>query len=57
MLNTLFNLIKRPDGHQRQVILAGCVMFAQYNGPETVESELLPQCWEQVGHMTSIEIQ
>lgn len=48
MLSTLFNLIKRPDERQRQMILTGCVMFAQYNGSERVEEELLPQCWEQV---------
>lgn len=48
MLHTLFNLIKKPDGLQRQMILAGCVMFASHNGPEQVENELLPQCWEQV---------
>lgn len=24
-------------------------MFAQYNGPQKVEEELLPQCWEQIG--------
>ena len=48
MLNTLFNLIKKPDSLQRQMILTGCIMFAQYNGPERVEEELLPQCWEQV---------
>ena len=49
LLNTLFNLIKRPDELQRQMILTGCIMFAQYNGPQKVEEELLPQCWEQIG--------
>ena len=34
----------------RQMILTGCVAFAQHVGPERVESELLPQCWEQITH-------
>ncbi len=33
----------------RQMILTGCVAFAEHVGPTRVESELLPQCWEQVG--------
>lgn len=56
MLNTLFNLIKRPDELQRQMILAGCVMFAQHNGPEKVEEELLPQCWEQVCRLSCLDV-
>ena len=48
LLNILFNLIKRPDVEQRQMILTGCVAFAQYVGPQRAEAELLPQCWEQV---------
>ncbi|XP_067935732.1 RAB11-binding protein RELCH homolog isoform X2 [Watersipora subatra] len=48
MLSTLFNLIKKPDRLQREMILTGCIMFAQYNGPGRVEEELLPQCWEQI---------
>ena len=32
----------------RQVIMSGCVAFAKLNGPTLVESELLPQIWEQV---------
>ena len=31
------------------MILTGCVAFAEHVGPTRVESELLPQCWEQVG--------
>ena len=34
----------------RQMILTGCVAFAQHVGPTRVETELLPQCWEQVGN-------
>ena len=30
------------------MILTGCVAFAQHVGPQRVETELLPQCWEQV---------
>ena len=30
------------------MILAGCVAFARYVGATRVETELLPQCWEQV---------
>ncbi|ELT88848.1 hypothetical protein CAPTEDRAFT_190660 [Capitella teleta] len=50
LLNILFNLIKRPDAEQRQMILTGCVAFAQHVGASRVESELLPQCWEQISH-------
>ncbi|XP_038050849.1 RAB11-binding protein RELCH-like [Patiria miniata] len=50
LLNLLFNLIKKPDEEQRQVILSGCVAFAKYVGPERAEAELLPQCWEQITH-------
>ncbi|KAL7984564.1 hypothetical protein Chor_003134 [Crotalus horridus] len=34
----------------RQMILTGCVAFAQHVGPTRVEAELLPQCWEQINH-------
>ncbi|XP_060755837.1 RAB11-binding protein RELCH homolog isoform X2 [Neoarius graeffei] len=50
LLHILFNLIKRPDDEQRQMILMGCVAFAQHVGPTRVEVELLPQCWEQINH-------
>ena len=32
----------------RQVIMSGCVAFAKMSGSTRVESELLPQMWEQV---------
>ncbi|ELW71258.1 hypothetical protein TREES_T100020246 [Tupaia chinensis] len=48
LLHILFNLIKRPDDEQRQMILTGCVAFARHVGPTRVEAELLPQCWEQI---------
>ena len=50
LLNLLFNLIKRPEVEQRQMILLGCVAFARHAGASRVESELLPQCWEQLAH-------
>ena len=50
LLNLLFNLIKRPDSDQRPMILLGCVAFARHAGAARVETELLPQCWEQIGH-------
>uniref|UniRef100_A0A8C5PZ53 RAB11 binding and LisH domain, coiled-coil and HEAT repeat containing n=1 Tax=Leptobrachium leishanense TaxID=445787 RepID=A0A8C5PZ53_9ANUR len=50
LLHILFNLIKRPDDEQRQMILTGCVAFARHVGPTRVEAELLPQCWEQISH-------
>ncbi|KAJ1202575.1 hypothetical protein NDU88_006372 [Pleurodeles waltl] len=50
LLHILFNLIKRPDNEQRQMILTGCVAFARHVGPTRVEAELLPQCWEQISH-------
>ncbi|XP_071958266.1 RAB11-binding protein RELCH homolog isoform X2 [Antedon mediterranea] len=50
LLNILFNLIKKPDEEQRQMILRGCVAFAQHVGPARLEEELLPQCWEEISH-------
>ncbi|KAM8967844.1 RAB11-binding protein RELCH isoform 2-T2 [Pelodytes ibericus] len=50
LLHIMFNLIKRPDDEQRQMILTGCVAFARHVGPTRVEAELLPQCWEQINH-------
>ncbi|XP_067652799.1 RAB11-binding protein RELCH homolog [Haliotis asinina] len=50
LLNILFNLIKKPDDEQRQIILTGCIAFAQHVGPTRLETELLPQCWEQISH-------
>ncbi|KAK3746890.1 hypothetical protein RRG08_030301 [Elysia crispata] len=50
LLNMLFNLIKKPDDEQRQMILSGCVLFAEHAGADRLVEELLPQCWEQIGH-------
>ncbi|XP_022335472.2 RAB11-binding protein RELCH homolog isoform X2 [Crassostrea virginica] len=50
LLNILFNLIKKPDEEQRQMIMTGCVAFAQHTGSTRLMEELLPQCWEQINH-------
>ncbi|KAG0464081.1 hypothetical protein HPP92_020150 [Vanilla planifolia] len=51
LTHTLFNLIKRPDEQQRQVIMDACVTLAKNVGEMRTETELLPQCWEQINHM------
>ncbi|KAL9226524.1 hypothetical protein vseg_002329 [Gypsophila vaccaria] len=51
LTHTLFNLIKRPDEQQRRVIMDACVNLAKNVGEMRTETELLPQCWEQINHM------
>ncbi|GAA0139144.1 hypothetical protein LIER_00753 [Lithospermum erythrorhizon] len=51
LTHTLFNLIKRPDEEQRRVIMDACVTLAKNVGEMRTETELLPQCWEQINHM------
>ncbi|CAA0817266.1 HEAT repeat-containing protein [Striga hermonthica] len=51
LTHTLFNLIKRPDEQQRQIIMDACVTLAKNVGELRTETELLPQCWEQINHM------
>ncbi|KAL0461994.1 UNVERIFIED_CONTAM: RAB11-binding protein RELCH [Sesamum latifolium] len=51
LTHTLFNLIKRPDEQQRRIIMDACVTLAKNVGDLRTETELLPQCWEQVNHM------
>ncbi|XP_077253234.1 HEAT repeat-containing protein [Tasmannia lanceolata] len=51
LTHTLFNLIKRPDEQQRRIIMDACVNLAKNVGEMRTESELLPQCWEQINHM------
>lgn len=51
LTHTLFNLIKRPDEQQRRVIMDACVTLAKNVGEMRTETELLPQCWEQINHM------
>ncbi|XP_075226057.1 RAB11-binding protein RELCH homolog [Lycorma delicatula] len=50
LLQTLFNLKKRPHDEERRIILIGMVSLARVTAPHVVESELLPQCWEQMSH-------
>ncbi|XP_071451362.1 RAB11-binding protein RELCH homolog [Hetaerina americana] len=50
LLSLLFNLKKRPTSEERQTILAGIVAIAKCSGLSLVEGEILPQCWEQIGH-------
>lgn len=50
LLHLLFNLIKRPNEEQRNIILTGLVGLARVLGPTKLEAELLPQCWEQLTH-------
>ncbi|KAF9593650.1 hypothetical protein IFM89_024467 [Coptis chinensis] len=50
LTHTLFNLIKRPDEQQRRIIMDACVTLAKNVGEMRTESELLPQCWEQINH-------
>ncbi|XP_026386971.1 RAB11-binding protein RELCH homolog [Papaver somniferum] len=50
LTHTLFNLIKRPDEQQRRIIMDACVSLAKNVGEMRTESELLPQCWEQINH-------
>ncbi|KAK6927916.1 hypothetical protein RJ641_006507 [Dillenia turbinata] len=51
LTHTLFNLIKRPDEQQRRIIMDACVTLAKNVGHMRTETELLPQCWEQINHM------
>ncbi|XP_051149752.1 uncharacterized protein LOC127264322 [Andrographis paniculata] len=51
LTHTLFNLIKRPDEQQRRIIMNACVTLAKNIGELRTETELLPQCWEQVNHI------
>ncbi|XP_078428527.1 HEAT repeat-containing protein isoform X2 [Wolffia australiana] len=50
LTHTLFNLIKRPDEQQRRIIMDACVILAKNVGEMRTETELLPQCWEQINH-------
>ncbi|KAK3036549.1 hypothetical protein RJ639_030990 [Escallonia herrerae] len=50
LTHTLFNLIKRPDEQQRRIIMDACVTLSKNVGEMRTETELLPQCWEQINH-------
>ena len=48
LAHTLFNLVKRPSGAQRRMVLGAWRDLAAAIGPARTAEELLPQCWEQV---------
>ncbi|KAK6634218.1 hypothetical protein RUM44_004826 [Polyplax serrata] len=48
LLNLLFNLKKKPQAEERSVIVQSLIKIAQLKGSNTVENEILPQCWEQI---------
>ena len=50
LLNLLFNLTKKPEAEQRKVILKGFKRIAKTLGHQKLETELLPQLWEQLNH-------
>lgn len=50
LTHLLFNLIKRPDEAQRHIIMDACVELSKKVGQMRTETELLPQCWEQIDH-------
>jgi hypothetical protein len=50
LTHLLFNLIKRPDELQRRIIMDACVELSRSVGQMRTETELLPQCWEQIDH-------
>lgn len=50
LLHWLFNLKKKPQEEERRCILAGVVSLAKVSTQAVIESELLPQCWEQLSH-------
>ena len=48
LTHTLFNLVKKPNAGQRQIIVEACAELASRIGPSRTAEELLPQAWEQV---------
>ncbi|GLJ30945.1 hypothetical protein SUGI_0616900, partial [Cryptomeria japonica] len=50
LTHTLFNLIKRPDEQQRRIIMDACLALSKNVREMRTETELLPQCWEQINH-------
>lgn len=53
LLAQLFNLKKRPSPEERRAIISGVVSVAAWAGHTVTESELLPQCWEQLAHKST----
>eukprot|EP00658_Telonema_sp_P-2_P070393 TRINITY_DN59919_c0_g1_i2.p1 TRINITY_DN59919_c0_g1~~TRINITY_DN59919_c0_g1_i2.p1 ORF type:complete len:869 (+),score=257.20 TRINITY_DN59919_c0_g1_i2:79-2685(+) len=50
LTSILFNLIKRPDDAQRNLILNGYVSLAKKTDTSRIETELIPQLWEELSH-------
>mmetsp|Transcript_30742 Transcript_30742/g.73195 ORF Transcript_30742/g.73195 Transcript_30742/m.73195 type:complete len:1194 (-) Transcript_30742:80-3661(-) len=48
LARALFNLVKKPNSAQRQMILRGCKDLASRIGTARTMDELLPHCWEQL---------
>ena len=48
LCHALFNVVKKPTGVQRRMILESCAALARRIGPLRTADELLPQAWEQV---------
>ncbi|CAI7879351.1 unnamed protein product [Closterium sp. NIES-54] len=46
----LFNLIKKPDEEQRSAVVAACVQLKERVGERRTETEILSQCWDEMGH-------
>lgn len=47
LTHALFNLVKKPNASQRQLIVGACSELAGRIGPSRTAEELLPQGWEQ----------
>ncbi|XP_011695145.1 PREDICTED: lisH domain and HEAT repeat-containing protein KIAA1468 homolog isoform X2 [Wasmannia auropunctata] len=50
LLQLLFNLKKRPQEDERQMILAGLIVMAKLAGEPLETEEILTICWEQSQH-------
>lgn len=50
LTNQLFTLAKKPDDAFRNIIITGCIALARTINPDRLETELLPQLWEQVSN-------
>ncbi|KAK9503025.1 hypothetical protein O3M35_011679 [Rhynocoris fuscipes] len=50
LIHCLLNMKKRPTQEDRNLILAGVVRLCHVCSEELVQGELLPQCWDLLGH-------
>lgn len=46
LAHALFQLFKRPNEHERQLIINGCIHLSREISPEQFENVLLPHAWE-----------